>query len=440
MKAIPIAVLALALMNPSPNLIGAVSAADAGFSGKQAAGRPVTVSLDQALSRVYDNNPELMISRLEAEAAAARITQAGLKPNPELSLEAENFPSIDGPGFASYLESTILLSQRFEIGGKRGRRIKAAESYKSMADRAIEVRKADITATTASAFFAVLAEQERLSNRRALTRLSQQYRSVVLDRIAAGKVSPVEQTLVEVELASVQMEEERQKKNLSAAKSRLAAMWGGSSRDFDRAAGSFEIPPKPDIPSQNCPDLELAEAAIIFRKSALMYEQAATKSDITLSAGFRHLNIENVSAFVFNVSIPLPVFDRRQGSIAEARILINKAASEKRALERQLKAELAEARHERDIALLEANSLSQKALPGAVEALSAVEEGYRLGKFTFMEVLAAQRTYAELQQRYIEAVASGLEATVEINRLTHCDSGAKPPTYGAATMEGHDER
>jgi cobalt-zinc-cadmium efflux system outer membrane protein len=55
-----------------------------------------------------------------------------------------------------------------------------------------------------------------------------------------------------------------------------------------------------------------------------------------------------------------------------------------------------------------------------------VEEGYRLGKFEFLNVLDAQRTYAELQGKYIEAVASGLKAAIDVDRLLRCESPAVP--------------
>ena len=394
-----------------------------------------SLSLQQALSLVFRDNPQLEVSELESEAAAARIVQAEIKPNPELSLEADNFPALNGEGIAGYLESTIQVSQRLEIGGKRNRRIKAAKSFKSMTEFATEVRKAELRADVARAFYDVLAAQERIGNQQELARLSQQSLNVVLERIAAGKVSPVEQTLAQMELVSAQLEEEEQKKNLIAAKNRLAALWGGSSGDFGKASGQFEIPPEPTSLGQSCPDMVLAESTIDFRQKTLASEQAARNPDITISGGYKHLKPENVNALVFGVSLPLPIFDKRQGAISEASILLHKATSERNALKRRLRADLALARHEREIALLEADTLSQNALPTAMEAISAIQEGYSLGKFTLMNVLDAQRTHAQLRQRYIEAVASGLQATVDIHRLVDCDSGSEA-SVGVTDTEG----
>ncbi len=430
----------LLLLSWSAGVFSSLIAAESGLEMKEDPNWAEAMTLQQALSRVFESSPELEVSELEVEAASARIIQAGLRPNPELAAEGENFPTMSSTGAFRYLESTLKMSQRFELGGKRDLRIQTAKTYKSLTGYRADIKKAELIAATARAFADVLADQERLSNQQELTRLARQSHSIVLDRVNAGKVSPVEQTRAEVALASAQLEEEKQLRSLFAAKDRLAALWGGSLQDFERVEGHFEIPPESTSQAQSCPDLELADASIDFRRENLASEQAAGKPDVTLSAGFRHLKMESQNAWVFSVSLPLPIFDKQQGAIAEAKILLNKATSEKIALEWHLRAALIQARHEREMALLEANTLIQRALPAARNAMSAIEEGYRLGKFEYMNVLDAQRTYAELQRQYIEAVASGLKAAVEINRLAYCDSQANPPVRRSNDREIYNEK
>ena len=74
-----------------------------------------------------------------------------------------------------------------------------------------------------------------------------------------------------------------------------------------------------------------------------------------------------------------------------------------------------------------------------MKAISAIEEGYRLGKYAYSSVLDAQRTHVQLRRRYIEAVASGLQATVEINRLINCDSGTNAPDIVTVMEDSYDE-
>jgi cobalt-zinc-cadmium efflux system outer membrane protein len=393
--------------------------------------RAVALTLAQALKRVADQNPELAVSELEIQAVTARISQAGVKPNPEVELMAENlsFPFV-GAGLFHYTESTLQVSHRLELGGKRDLRIRAAEKEVTVAARELEVMKAELFTATAQAFAELLVEQERVTNQHELNRLTQQSYAIVVERVAAGKVSPVEQTRASVALASAQLEEEKHKRLLDAAKDRLAALWGGSRTDIDSVLGKFEIPPVATNLQESCmqanPEIRLAAAAADSRNAALALEIANRKPDLTLNAGLRRLNPENEQVWVAGVSIPLPIFDKRVGAIAEARTRLEQSRMQEKAVAWRLRSALTQATHEHESALLEAKSLSESALPAAREAAAAVEEGYRLGKFEFLNVLDAQRTLAELQGKYIEAVASGLKAAILIERIARCDTSALP--------------
>ncbi len=406
---------------------GSALAADGPPTGGGAAAD--TIRLPLALARVLEANPQLAVSQLEMEAASARVLQAGVRPNPELGAGAEDI--LAPGGLFSYAESTLQISQRLEVGGKRRLRVAAAQGELGVARRMLEVTRAELIAATTRAFAEVLAGQERLANQRELSRLARESHGIVVERVAAGKVSPVEQTRATVALVSAELEEQRQLSALAAAKDRLASLWGGTRADIGLGEGAFEIPGAAALAPPACmggnPQITAAEATIESRRAALAREEAQGKPDLVVSAGFRRLSLESQSAWVAGISVPLPIFDKRQGAVAEARLLIEKARSEKSALEWGLRGALAQARHEHEAALAEARALTGTALPAAREALAAVEEGYRFGKFDFLNVLDAQRTYAELQRRYIEAVASGMNAAIEIDRIARCDSPAAGP-------------
>jgi outer membrane protein, heavy metal efflux system len=383
----------------------------------------VVITLPQAVSRVLEVNPEVTASRLEVDAASARVTQAGVRPNPEIGAGAEDI--LAPGGLFSYAESTLQISQRLELGGKRRLRVAAAKGELGVARRLLDVTRAELVAETTRAFAEVLAQQERLANQRELSRLAREAHEIVVERVAAGKVSPVEQTRALVALVSAELEEQKQVTSLTAAKDRLAALWGGGETDVPRVEGSFEIPPVAPVSAVcvgNTPQIKAAEAALESRQAALAREQAQRKPDLTVTGGFRRLSMESQSAWVAGISIPLPIFDKREGAIAEARLLVDKAQSDRNAVEWRLKSRLAEARHQHEAAQAEVRALTGAALPAAKQALDAVEEGYRFGKFDFLNVLDAQRTHAELQRRYIEAVATGMNAVIEMQRVAPCET------------------
>ncbi len=387
-------------------------------------GQTKGLTLHDALSRVLEANPGLEASELEVKAAAARISKAGLRPNPDLEAEIQNLPALGSNHLFRSTEVELLISHRWETGGKRNLRMQAAENDKDVAGQALELIRTDLITDTRHAFADVVADQERLANSRELTRLARKSHAIVVDRVSAGKVSPVEQIRSLASLAAIELEEQKQEQELAASKDRLAALWGGTSLEFEHAESQFEIPQvlsEAEVCKENTPDMKLADAKVEFRRSALALEQALRKPDITFTAGFRRSNPEAFNAWVAGISFPLPLFDKRQGAIAEARIRLEKASVEKKNIERNLHSALSKARNSYDIAVLESTSLAKTVLPAAAEALNLTQEGYRLGKFEYLNVIDAQHTYAQLQRRQIEVIVTGLKAAIEIDRLRGCN-------------------
>jgi cobalt-zinc-cadmium efflux system outer membrane protein len=63
----------------------------------------------------------------------------------------------------------------------------------------------------------------------------------------------------------------------------------------------------------------------------------------------------------------------------------------------------------------------QDILPKARRALDQTNEGYRLGKFAFLDVLDAQRTLAEARSTYAESVAELNFAATDLERFMGSD-------------------
>jgi outer membrane protein, heavy metal efflux system len=68
-------------------------------------------------------------------------------------------------------------------------------------------------------------------------------------------------------------------------------------------------------------------------------------------------------------------------------------------------------------AFTEATTLQTDVLPGAQSAFEAFSEGYRQGKFGFLDVLDAQRTLFEARGRYLEALTAYHRAVADMKRL-----------------------
>lgn len=157
------------------------------------------LTLAAAIQIALDGNPEIASSRREVEAMEGARVQAGVFQNPTLSVEVEDVRR-------DTRTTTVLLSQPFELGGKRGARIEAAERAIDVARAQLETKYADIRANVTAAFFATLISQDRVRLAQASLELARTGSETAGKRVTAGKVSPVEETKAKVAEANVRLE------------------------------------------------------------------------------------------------------------------------------------------------------------------------------------------------------------------------------------------
>jgi len=381
------------------------------------------MTLQQAQSLALMKNPGLAAFSLEIRAKEAQAVQAGFLPNPEIGFTIENFGgSRDLRGFQG-TETTIQIGQMVEMGGKRLKRRYAATLERDLANWDYEAKRADVLSEVTKAFIEVLTAQERLGLTEELVSLSEQVFNTISARVTAGKVSPVEETKAGVALATVRIELERSKRELEAKRKRLAATCGSTFPVFEKVEGQLDllksIPPAEKLEaliSQN-PDIARWSSEMEQRNAVLKLEKSKSIPDPTFSLGFRRLNETDNNAFVLGISIPIPLFNRNQGGVIEAQKRIAKAEENRMRAKLQVLSALSEAYQLLASSYAEAATLKDKVLPGALSAFEAVREGYRQGKFGYLDVLDAQRTFFEAKSRYIESLSAYQKAAIDINRL-----------------------
>ncbi|MBA2849699.1 TolC family protein [Thermosulfuriphilus ammonigenes] len=381
------------------------------------------LTLKRALSLALLGNPELSTFAWEIRAQEARALQARLLPNPELDVTVDNFAGGgDYSGFTS-AETTIQLSQLIELAGKRLKRYRLALMDKQVSSLDYEIKRLDVLSQTAKAFVETLAAQERVRQLERLVELSERVKAVIADRVRAGKAPPVEETRAEILLADSRVKLEKAKRSLETARRQLASMWGSREARFSKVLGTLDsIQAPPSLEELNrllkeSPDIKRWLVEIERRKAALDLELARRIPNITVSGGIRYLNEVDESAVVVGITVPLPVFNRNQGGMLEARRRLSQANMRRQAVEVNISAAL-EAAYRRTLSAYEESvTLRDDIIPGARRAFEVVLEGYRQGKFNFLNVLDTQKTLFELRLRYLEALARYHQARTDLERL-----------------------
>ena len=188
------------------------------------------------------------------------------------------------------------------------------------------------------------------------------------------------------------------------------------------------------------PDLARWAAEMVQREAAIDLEKANAAPNFKVGAGGRWIEETNDNAFVLEFSIPIQLFDRNQGAIAEARHRLAKAKAQQRAVELKLNAALVSGYTRLINAHSRVISLKNKILPGARQAFQAVNEGYRYGKFGYLEVLDSQRTWFNARSQFLDALAEYHKSVAEVERLTGQAVSPSPGKKSSSQTEREIER
>lgn len=388
------------------------------------------LSLPQALDLVFQHNPHLAVSNWAIRAGEARTRQARLLPNPELSAETENFAGSDEFHGFSEADYTFAVGQLIELGGKRKQRVRLADTERSLAEWNYQSRRLETTAEATRTFIAVLAGQRRLAVQREIVRLSEDFANIAAERVRAGKVSPIEEARADVAAAKARSALVQAEDDLEAERRRLVALWGSPRPLFTEAVGELqEVTPIPSLEAlcellPGSPHLARWETEQERRAALIDLEAANRIPDLTFSGGLRYFRGTGERAYVAALEIPLPLFDRNQGAVLEARLLQEMAGEEQRAARMALERELAAAYRDLNSARETALALQERILPAAQTAFEAVSEGYRYGKFNYLDVLDAQRELFEAREEEVEALAAFHRAGAEVGSIIGQDLSA----------------
>ena len=384
------------------------------------------ITLRDALAYALMHNPDLKAFSFEVRAAEARALQAGLRPNPEISLGIEEFGGAGARSGFDSAETTIQLGQLIELGGKRAKRIRLASLDEERTRWDYESVRLDVMKKVTQAYVAVLAAQERAALNEKVLEVIRKERSTVTQRVEAGKDPPVEELRASVALSRSEIEAKKAGKALATARHTLAAALGRETIDFKEVTGEFyTVPPVPSIEDvadavTDSPDLERWAAEERKRRAAVDLEKAKSTSAVTVSGGVRYYEEGDDTALVMGVALPIPLFNRNQGGIEEAMENLAKAREQFKAAKVERAAALAEALNRLAGTYDEIAALQTDVLANAQRAFETAYQGYQEGKFDYLYVLDTQRTLFEIQAQYIDALETYHKTRAQAERLMGC--------------------
>jgi cobalt-zinc-cadmium efflux system outer membrane protein len=375
------------------------------------------ITRERAIDLALQNNPEIASATWEVKASEGALRQAGVIPNPELSA------SLEDTRYSETRTTTVQISQPLELGGKRAARIAAAERARDLAITELQAKRAEIYADVASTFYGVVSAQERLRLAKESVEVAKRATIAASKRVEAGKISPVEETRAQVAESRVRVELAQAESELVSARHRLAALWGAPQARFERATGAMnDLPAIPEWETLSTrlaqsPTLARAQIELARRRALVRLERSRRIPNVTVSVGVTREEELGRNQAVVDVSVPLPLFDRNQGNVQEAASRAYKAQDELAATSIQLENALSQAYARLQSTRQEAELFQKEILPGAQSAYDAAVKGFEFGKFSFLDVLDAQRTLFQATSQYLQTLGEAHKATADIERI-----------------------
>ena len=381
------------------------------------------LALRDAVALALIRSPDLASFAYDVRAAEARSVQAGLSPNPMVTVMAENLLE-SSQGDDRFREVTVQLSQVIELAGKRDKRLALAQAQQRLAAWDYEARRLEVATLTAQRHVAVIAAQQRVELAERMLKLAEQTHEIATQRAKAGVAPTSEQdkALVRVSVERVRLDTARHK--LSAARQALASTWGQSIASFRQAVGDLDVSlPVPAVESLLTAAADHPRAArwadeVDERRRAVELARAKGVPDVTAGAGVRTFPDANDAAALLEFSIPLPLNDRNQGGVLEARYALAKTTAQSRAAEAMLHQELSAAHAEMAAAVFALRLLRDEAMPAARSAHQAARDAFATGRTDLLNVLDAERTLVEVEAQLIDARESQHTAAAKIEGLT----------------------
>jgi len=381
------------------------------------------IGLNEAVARTLARNPKLVAFGHQFQAQDGRVLQAGLAPNPELSLTVENvlgtgeFTGIDGA------ETTLSIAWVLEHG-VRQRRIETARAGISLLDVEADIMRLDAAAETARLFLSCLSNQAQMINAGEAVRLAQETVGAVNKRVQAGKSPQAELARARAELARLKLNQEDFEHELLSASRRLAAQWGETEPGLKRVNGEILSLPITDsfetlkTRIDRNPDIARFQSKQRVDEAELRLAEAQRRQNWRVSVGVRRHEITDDEALLANLTVPLMLRNRNQGRIAEAQA--NLAQTNADAIAARIRNEtlLFVIFQELQHSLHRAKTFHDDVIPQLELALADTRNAYELGRYSYFEWHTVQKDLLEARRALVEASVDAHKNTIEIERLT----------------------
>jgi cobalt-zinc-cadmium efflux system outer membrane protein len=404
-------------MKTTPLLLGAAAC----WMFSTAALAQQTIDFPTALELARKNNPEWKAAEQEVGIARGKLTTSRL-------ISPFN-PVIEGqggrrtmPGEGRGADYGVGLSMEIEVAGQRGVRITEAERNLQRAEAAFSDFARTFTAKLGRAFYDAIFARERSALQRRIENLNSRLLEVTRTKFDAGDVSGLEVNVATVRYAQSRKEALDAERNLSQALLELRRLIGVEQAVSPTGDIGVTAPPlpigdalqralanRPDLIAKRY-ELQRAEAGI-----ALVRREVYPNPSVGVFFNREGLGDKTVGA---GLSIPLPVFNRRQGEMESLEARRIQARAELQASEKEIRKEVEQAIRQWETARTNADLFQRQVIEQTEENFRLLETAYRERKIDLPRLLIMENDLITANQSYLDVILSLREAAIRLQEVT----------------------
>ncbi len=302
-----------------------------------------SISISDAVSIFLQQNLQLVAARYDIDTADAEKLTARLRPNPELSVSSSNLPLNLSGDFFKQQTYSYAISQTFELGGKRRKRIDSASANSELARGEFQTVVWQLTNDLKKKFYAVLLAESLLKLAKENQKTFAETIKHTTELYQVGEISGLDLKRLEVEKLKFDTDVANSERDYEVAVRDLRVTLGGDYRAMEiDVAGTLDYQPYEfsltelrDKALAARPDLKAAQLSERAADASIRLQNAQRIPDLTLGTGIDQVPL-GTSTYTVGVGIALPVSNRNQGERAKALIEKRKAQNQQQLITNQV--------------------------------------------------------------------------------------------------------
>ena len=358
-----------------------------------------SITISDAVSIFLAQNFQLVAARYDIDTADAEKLTARLRPNPQVSVGFQDLPLDFSGNVLKEQQYSYAISQTFELGGKRSKRITAADANSEVARAQFQMVLWQLTNDLKKKFYAVLladsllklARENQLTLEETIRHTTELYQS--------GEISGLDLRRLEVEKFKFDTDVANSERDYELAIRDLRVTLGGDYRAMDvEAAGTlepqsyvFSFAELRDKALAARPDLQAAQLSERAADASIRLKDAQRIPDVNLGAGVNQVPL-GTSTYTFGVGITLPVYDRNQGERAKALIEKKKAQNQEQLITNQILSDVDKALVAVEVQKRRVELYRTGVLAKVNDIQNLMEFALRAGESSTLDLLDAIRT------------------------------------------------